>query len=59
MAVEDLPTVEDIHAIHELVEEHWNLSHCGTRAMLPDRTLASILDDVRASTVIIAGQQPC
>lgn len=47
MAVENVPTVEDIHAIHELIEEQWNLSHRGTRAVLPDQTLASILDDVR------------
>ena len=47
MGVEELPTVEEIHAIHELIEEQWDLSHRGTRAVLPDRTLELILDDVR------------
>lgn len=47
MGNDALPTVEDIHAIHTLIEDQWNLSHRGTRAVLPDQTLASILDDVR------------
>jgi prophage maintenance system killer protein len=47
MGVEELPTVEEIHAIHTLIEEQWDLSHRGTRAVRPDETLASILDDVR------------
>jgi prophage maintenance system killer protein len=47
MGVEELPTVKDIHAIHEFIEEQWDLSHRGTRAVLPDQTLESILDDVR------------
>ena len=48
MGVEELPTVEEIHTIHELIEEQWDLSHRGTRALFPDRTVASILDDVSA-----------
>ena len=48
MGVEELPTVEEIHAVHELIEEQWDLSHRGTRALFPDRTVASILDDVSA-----------
>lgn len=47
MGEEELPTVEDIHAIHELIEKQWDLGHRGTRAALPDQTLTSILDDVR------------
>lgn len=47
MGGEELPTVKDIHAVHELIEEQWDLSHRGTRAVLPDQTLASILEDVR------------
>ncbi len=47
MGGEELPTVENIHAVHELMEERWDLSHRGTRTVLPDQTLASILDDVR------------
>ena len=47
MGVEELPTVEDIHAIHYIIEEQWNLSHRGTRAVFPDQTLESILEDVR------------
>lgn len=44
---EKLPTVEEIHAIHSLIEEQWDLDHRGTRAPLPDQTLASILDEIR------------
>lgn len=47
MAGEDLPTVEDIHEIHEIIEEQWNLTHRGTRAVRPDQTLQSILDEIR------------
>jgi len=47
MAAEDLPTVEDVHEIHEFIAQQWDLSHRGTRAVLPDQTLQSILDDVR------------
>ncbi|MFB6298269.1 MAG: hypothetical protein ABEH56_07090 [Salinirussus sp.] len=46
MGVEELPTVEEIHAIHELIKEQWDLDYCGTRAVFPDQTLESILDDV-------------
>jgi len=47
MVVEELPTVDEIHAIHQLIEEQWDLSHRGTRAVFPDQTVASILDDAR------------
>lgn len=47
MGVEELPTVEDIHEIHELIEQQWDLSHRGTRGVLPDQTLRSILVDIR------------
>lgn len=41
-----LPSVEEIHRIHELIEETWNLPHRGTRALMPDRTLQFIREDV-------------
>jgi death-on-curing protein len=47
MGVEELPTVADIHEIHGLIEQQWDLSHRGTRGVLPDQTLEAILDDVR------------
>jgi hypothetical protein len=47
MSVDELPTVEDIHKIHELIEQQWDLTHHGTRGVLPDQTLRSILDDIR------------
>jgi death-on-curing protein len=47
MGVEELPTVADIHEIHGLIEQQWDLSHRGTRGALPDQTLEAILDDVR------------
>jgi death-on-curing protein len=47
MADLDLPTVDDIYAVHDAVVEQWNLTHTGTRTVLPDQTLESILDDAR------------
>lgn len=59
MGVEDLPTVEDIHEIHELIAQQWDLSHRGTRAVLPDQTLQSVLDDVRDLDGGTVGRQRC
>jgi death-on-curing protein len=47
MGVEELPTVAEVHEIHGLIEQQWDLDHRGTRVVLPDQTLKSILDDVR------------
>jgi death-on-curing protein len=45
MSEGELPSVEDIYAVHEDIVERWDLTHTGTRGVLPDRTLRSVLDD--------------
>lgn len=44
MSVEGFPTVEDIYGVHDDVVERWELQHEGTRAVLPDQRLTSVLD---------------
>ena len=46
MPDEELPTITDIYDAHEDVVQRWDLSHHGTRAALPDRTIESVLDRV-------------
>ena len=49
MSEAELPSVEDIYAVHENIVEHWGLTHTGTRGVLPDQTLRSVLDDAETS----------
>lgn len=50
MSETELPSVEDIQAVHEDIVERWDLDHTGTRRALPDRTLRSVLDTAAAKT---------
>jgi hypothetical protein len=44
MPDEEVPTITDIYDAQEDVVQRWDLSHHGTRAVLPDRTIESVLD---------------
>ncbi len=46
MTEDELPTVAEVHEVHDLIVQEWDLDHPGTRAVTPDRRLESILDDV-------------
>lgn len=43
-----LPTVGQIHRIHDRVVEVWQLDQSGIQGYLVDRKLARLLDDLRA-----------
>lgn len=44
-ATAELPTVAEIHAIHEKVVDRYDLTHDGMQAHFPDRRIQSVIDE--------------
>lgn len=44
---DELPTVEEVYAIHEEIEESYDLKFTGTRAYFPDDKIRGVLEDAQ------------